>query len=210
MTKTNYRDVQTAREEAILKIDNSSPQSRELVEKAYKFSDLFGDMLFDEDSITGESRLLEGGYKELPDEIEKFSYYDMVGFEIGELDGDHLGKYDILTRTLTLTENGAKEDFIMLHELIHVHEHLLEDLPNCYMDIALFSLKKELSKTIKNLEEIIFKYNAYFIATDPHNRHFLHSTVFMLKSLDLDLKMGYDLGTVFGYGGFLKSFLIEE
>ena len=54
MTKTTIREVQSVKEEAILNIDNSSPQSRELVEKAYKFSDLFGDMLFDEDSITGQ------------------------------------------------------------------------------------------------------------------------------------------------------------
>lgn len=211
MNRTNIRDAQIAREDAILNIDNSSPKSRELIEKAYGFSGLFGDMLFDEDSITGHFRLLaDGEYKELPDELEQFNYYDMVGFEIGSLCSSYLGRYDIVTRTLTFTEEGAKEDYVMLRELIHVHEHLLDDLPESHRDIVMFSLKKELSQEIKNLDDMIMKYNAYFIATDPKNRCTLHSTIFMLKSLDLDMKKEDELGTVFGHNGFLKEFLVKN
>ena len=200
MTVEEIRDI----------IDNSSEDSHKLLNKAYENIELFDDMVFDEDSITGKLReLSEGELAELSPTLEAFSYTECVGFKIGELNCKQAaGEYNALTRTITIPEQYADEDYILLHEMIHAHEHLLDELHPVYREGLFLCLMEELKGKIDNLDELLLSFTRYSISTEMANSN-THSALFVLKSLDLDLKMGYELGTVYAYGGLISDFIIE-
>lgn len=53
---------------------------------------------------------------------------------------------------------------------------------------------------IENLDKIIADNAHVLYESELYQKGGLHDMLFMLKSLDLDMKMGYPLGTIFGYG----------
>lgn len=62
-----------------------------------------------------------------------------------------------------------------------------------YHDAVLYCLYRDLNERIEAHGHIL---NSSQIAKTGG----VHDILFLLKSFDLDLKMGYKLGTVFGYG----------
>ena len=91
--------------------------------------------------------------------------------------------------------------------MIYLHEFVLNVLPLFYHDTVLWALYTELRKEIKNLDRIISSQAHILSGQKTYNEGGTHDILFLLKSLDLDLKMGYSLGTVFGYN--LEEFLKE-
>ena len=82
------------------------------------------------------------------------------------------------------------DDLTLLHEIIHAFEFMLRGagLDN-YVTVRLFV---ELSQKIPNLLELINR--------DTHLDNKEHTTLFLLKSLKLDLELNLKLGTIYAYG----------
>ena len=63
-----------------------------------------------------------------------------------------------------------------------------------------WTLERQVGKRIPRLDEILENHahalNQHILYADGGK----HDVLFLLKSLDLDMRMGYPLGTVFGYG----------
>ncbi|MCL4419554.1 hypothetical protein M1146_05660 [Patescibacteria group bacterium] len=81
-------------------------------------------------------------------------------------------------------------DLTLLHEIIHAFEFMLSGVRlDNFVTVRLFV---ELSYKIPNLSELINR--------DSHLDNKEHTTLFLLKSLKLDLELNLKSGTIYAYG----------
>lgn len=157
--------------------------------------DLFADMCFGKGSITGDYMICNNTYKQFVNDLsldaEHFRFIvDNQGF-----DGT-THKHD---RKVVIKDNFRTNETVILHEMIHAHECVLEQHNAILKEILLIELYRDLKYKIPELDNYI-----YNNANIPHNLELSnefgeHDLLFFLKSLDLDLKCGYELGTILGY-----------
>lgn len=89
-----------------------------------------------------------------------------------------------------------EDEKLVLHNMIHLHEWVLNQVPGHYKEMVTKSLYQELRKSISNLDERIEENLSFFRESQTDCDE--HDTLFFLKSLDLDRKRGYELGTIYG------------
>ena len=81
---------------------------------------------------------------------------------------------------------------------------ILGKAPPYYHEVLLLALYKTVKSQITeqgfDLDQLIFGHSNIAEAQRGVSIGGEHGILFYLKSLDLDLKMGYELGTVCGYG----------
>ena len=119
------------------------------------------------------------------------------------LEGDvHLVAVDQLFALFLGQVDGrqAEDDVVILHEMIHLHEYVLNDLPLYYHDMVYWALYKNLRNKIPDLDCIITEHAHALNENELYRTGGLHDILFLLKSFDLDIRKGFPLGTVFGYG----------
>ena len=205
-----------------------SPNSEErriwtfLEEKAYDFAEVyFDDLRLSKGSIAEKFLWLDyvNGGKEysLPDSWEHQLDITNYSFKIGRLPKYVAGCVNHRTRTVIIKQEYEKDDVVLLHEMIHVFQGLYDysgkppmysidgtKVESCVFpfirDALLVSLYTELKSRIDDLDERILAHanihSGVKIAQEGGN----HDILFFLKSLDVDLRCGYTLGTVCGYG----------
>lgn len=186
----------------------ATPDEKRLIVKVGEFEHLFFDMLFQEGTSTYE--LLQCKSKpqgsdewiddvvDPPDELSYFSY-TFFHFKVEPLDGCD-GVFSHADQTLTVTSEALEDDSTILHELIHLHEFVINDLPMYFHDMVYWALYKDLKDRIPKLDEIITGHAHLLTGSSIYSSGGLHDILFLLKSFDLDIRMGYPLGTVFAYG----------
>jgi hypothetical protein len=84
--------------------------------------------------------------------------------------------------------------------MIHAYESLLEKRWHVYHDILMISLYNELKSKIDDLDSRILNHTHSIPQVRITEQGGSHDLLFFLKSLDLDLRCGFKLGTVCGYG----------
>lgn len=90
---------------------------------------------------------------------------------------------------------------VILHELIHYYEHQLEEeFPPFIRELLVLELYNKLLPPISDLKERIFNHCELYTYEKTFRGSGEHGVLFFLKSLDLDIRCGYPLGTVCGYG----------
>lgn len=187
----------------------ATEDEKRLFDKVEDFGPLFEDMLFREGTTTYkliqcQSQDLESGEWEddtmsLPYEVESFSYA-RFRYKIEPLEDGCDGVTDFLHQIITITPEASQDDSVILHELIHVHECVINELPLFYHDMILWALYADLKNKIPNLDGIITDQSHLLREDSLYKQGGEHDILFLLKSFDLDLRMGYPLGKVFGYG----------
>jgi len=94
------------------------------------------------------------------------------------------------TRTITIDPGRAADEdalnMTLLHQMIHAYEYMLPEMYRQYVAVRLF---QKLEPLIPNLMDLI---NA-----DIQSEVREHSVLFMLKALDLDLRLKKPPGTVY-------------
>lgn len=194
---------------------NPSDEERKLFDRLYVLGDYFSDMLFEEGSLTGElikcqSQLDDGSWQDdtvvLPHELKDFRY-TYFKRKVESLENNCAGYFDPKEQLLCISKEYLENDSIILHEMIHLHEFVLNGLPLFYHDTLLWALYVDLKEKINNLDRIILGHAHILAEQKIYNKGGMHDILFLLKSMDLDIKMDYSLGTVFGYE--LKEFLGE-
>ena len=88
----------------------------------------------------------------------------------------------------------------IIHEIIHVYEYVYSMMPSFYHDALVISLYNYLRDQITELNNLIETHAHTLSGEEVFRAGGDHDILFYLKSLDLDLKLGYKLGTVCGYG----------
>ena len=200
----------------------SSEKERALWDKvAAMMYDYFEDMLFRRDSITEpfsrvqtlaakgdiySDEYMDGEWEDevlsLPDTLEYFSA-ENVRVSIDNL-SQAKGMFHIRSEDgvpeIVISKNYIDDDTVIAHELIHLHETILEDSLPYACDIVFWALYQDLKTKIKNLDEIISRHLSLLNIRDINREGGKHDLLFFVKSLDLDLRLGKELGTVFDYG----------
>ena len=178
-------------------------------ERVGRFEDFFRDMVFGDGTspykmVKCKSKTM--GVAEwvddavlLPEEIEYFSY-SFFTYYAKDLDGFSIGRFSPKERTLSISPAYINDDSAVLHEMIHLHEFVIASLPLFFHDAILFCLYRDLKSKIIDLDERIEAHGHILHSNQIAEQGGPHDILFLLKSFDLDLKMGYRLGTVFGYG----------
>lgn len=87
-----------------------------------------------------------------------------------------------------------------MHEMIHLHEAVINELPLFYHDMMIWALYRKLRERIDKLDEIINDHAHLLNGTELFKQGGNHDILFLLKSFDLDIIKGLPLGTVFAYG----------
>ncbi len=186
----------------------ATPEEKRLYEKVYDFDSFFSDMLFQQESNTyklircqskqpGEN-VWEDDEIDLPDELSCFSYA-FFHFKVEPLSNCG-GYFDRQSQTLCIPPESLEDDKTILHELIHLHESVVNELPLYYHDMICWALYKDLKNKIPQLDEIVSDHAHLLTGASIYSNGGLHDILFLLKSFDLDIRKGYPLGTVFAYG----------
>ena len=185
----------------------ASTDEHRLCDKVYEFEELFSDMRFQPGSITGDfvsvqSKAENGNWEDdvidLPEELEYLSpgCFTYLVKDLGGFDGE----FNKAEYTLTVSPRALEDDSVILHEMIHMYEFAVNSLPLYWHDAIIMCLYKDLKKKINDLDDRIASQGHIFTSHRLAVYGGTHDILFHLKSLDLDLRMGYPLGTVFGYG----------
>jgi len=123
-------------------------------------------------------------------QIENWTFCVVADGSFGE---EVEGRCNFETKTISIVENQKTSESTLLHEMIHAYEFVLrEEAFLDYKDIVLIDLYSRLYKKIPGLKK--------HLQENMHVGNRVHSSLFMLKSIDLDMRMRYELGTVYAYG----------
>lgn len=189
-------------------IQTASEEDKLLLDKVYDFEDFFGDMLFTEGTETNrfvqcQLKNSEGAWMDgeidLPDAIKYFAF-NFFTYHVKALDNGFAGQFNCKDYSLTVAPEYLTDDSVILHEMIHMYEFVLNLFPLFYHDAVLWCLYRKLMCQIPDLNNRIEAHGHILNSRSIANRGGTHDVLFLLKSLDLDLQKGYKLGTVFGYG----------
>ena len=144
-------------------------------------------------------------YNDAPDILQFFADVVLTSYRyrVAPLDESTLGQVDYKNRVMTIPPSVLNSDACtptLLHETIHIYEEALDNLPGYYREALLLCLYKDLRGKIPDLDDRIISFTHPIVGEQIMFRGGVHGILFLLKSFDLDLKCGYDLGTVCGYG----------
>lgn len=183
----------------------------QLLEKVYDFAHLFSDLIFEEGTETYSHAISRsqcyGKWTDdtqyIPQELLYFSY-NWFTYHVQNLGPRALGLFDWQKKSLSVCPAALNNnDHVILHEMIHMHEHVIDSHPLYIHDIVVWCLYQKLKKKITDLDQRIDECSHFQTQSDIANLGGMHDILFLLKSFDLDLRMGYKLGTVFGYESVL-------
>lgn len=140
---------------------------------------------------------------DIPDELGYYMPYTIVRIEdLGENVG---GCYDTEADELIIPATSIEKDYVLLHEMIHIYEEVLNKQPIYFHDSLYWTLYIYLKERIDNLDNIITEHANLLNEYSIYSSGGTHGVLFLLKSFELDIRMNYPLGTVFGYG-YLDEF----
>jgi hypothetical protein len=175
---------------------------KEYTARAIEYDRLyFDDMNFEAGSITGSAFDYKRFPECLPDgsEIIRNKPHEITEaiikdcrFHIRRLDDGADGNCN--GWNITIAPSSANNHLVILHEMLHVH---IKIMPDVYKEYFIICLYKKLKRGIKRLDELLSSH-ANFLRLDSDM--YVHGPLFFLKSLDIDLRLGLSLGSVFGYG----------
>lgn len=182
---------------------------RTLANRAFSFEPLFEDMKFSPGTPAGE--LTKIGIKDVGGEDWTETYMDIpasiqyascqfVKFIVTEPENDSDACYNNQEQSICISPDLIDDDTVLLHEMIHFYESAVNEFPLYFHDALLWSLYSDLKGKIPKLDAIITDNAHILIESTLYTDGGLHDILFLLKSFDLDIRNGYPLGSVFGYG----------
>ena len=182
----------------------ASEQERELADKVSEFEeDCFSDMLFRKGGSTYEfMKVYDADGRTAVDDFNEISCFNFsrLTYKVVPDLGDALAYFNNEEKVMCFAASALDRDSTILHEMIHAYEDFLNGLPLYFHDIVYWSLYADLKTKIPGLDKTIGEYANPSKQRLIYETGGLHDILFILKSFDLDLRMGYPLGTVIGYG----------
>lgn len=172
----------------------------EIYDRIWLSRHYFDDLTFQEKSSTFS-------IFEADDKPDLQSFFENLVVVVDEFKNPNLlASYNSKYHTITVSPKVKTEEYCFLHEMIHMFDKTYDGIDGL-RDAVRWRLYYSLQDKIKGLDQAILDFTKIrslrSINRCPENpRLFLqkHDTLFLLKSIDLDIKMGYPFGTVLGYG----------
>ncbi|MCX6692413.1 MAG: hypothetical protein NTW33_10315 [Methanoregula sp.] len=146
-------------------------------------------------------------YDDQTDTLSLFGYPQWTVYiipdEDPDLDGYSAGlcNYDKETGDyrITISESHKNEITTILHEMIHAYAFVIEDSNPIAGQLLSIHLYDKLYSKIPNLKDILYLIGNRDLRELTFNSSH-GTTLFLLKSFDLDLRLGLPLGSVLAYG----------
>ncbi len=111
------------------------------------------------------------------------------------------GCYDVKEHKIEIVKEYINSKDVILHELIHFYEHQLEEkVDPVIRELLTIELYNKLSPQIPDLRKRLLDHCELYSYVETFKSGGQHGVLFFLKSLDLDIRCGFPLGTVCGYG----------
>lgn len=157
----------------------------------------FADMTFQEDSLCWEiASFIDEEFDHLYLELSPAMYRCYIV----DNKKPYWGQCNGMERTISITQSHVSDKSVILHEMIHAYEFILSQHEPILQEYLLLALYKKLLPSIPDLDKRLVEhseiYGQHCVSSIGGN----HGLLFYLKSLDLDIRCGYSLGTVCGYG----------
>lgn len=192
----------------------ATEEERELYFRFIDLSDeYFPDFRFEEGTIAEEYVKVQeqaddgewlDSFEDAPDVLRYFKDYvlDSFIYKVEKMEDGALGcvsgDYSVTIDPEQMKDDGGKST--ILHELIHLYILALANVSQFYHDILLLCLYNDLKGKIADLDNRILSHTHIINGEKITKLGGEHDILFFLKSLDLDFRCGYKLGTVCGYG----------
>ena len=180
----------------------ASEQEKELYVTVAKYEEkYFPEITFKPDSIIWD--FIKFGYEDssescdIPKELQGITNYR---YYIKDLDGDCIGTTNGKNRTMTIAPEYVNDKVTILHEMIHIYINIINEFYCFYREVLFLCLYNDLKSKISDLDKRILSHSNAFNSEEISRKGGEHGILFFLKSLDLDLRCGYKLGTVCSYG----------
>lgn len=110
-----------------------------------------------------------------------------------------MSAYHADTKTLQLMPEHVDDENVLLHEMIHAFEFLLDDTVPALREILALQLYKKLSAKHPDLDAYLDNFINRRTFLDIAKDGGPHGLLFALKALDIDDRKGWKPGTTFGY-----------
>lgn len=185
-------------------MQEATPDEYTLSGKAENFKDLFDDFLLQDSKYC---------LADTPTEMKMIAYAPIV-CRIRKLRGSN-GQVKRTENALTLSASCKDDDSVLLHEMTHVFENILDSFPINYHEFVFIHLYRKLSmkeELRKHLDGMIDSYSDPYWQQELNLQGGKHDILFFLKCLDIDIIQGYPLGTTMGYGYVdkIKTYIEEN
>lgn len=173
-------------------VKNQNPEERRIKLKAFEFQDkYFQDMTLKEyaeelTAVESDGEIyIDDFSQDPPASIKRWRIRIKI-----KLDFD--GLCNSKDQVIEIKKEKGHKNLILLHEMIHAYEDMLSEEAEVYKQYIILRLHQKLLPKIPDLMNLITR--------DCHRDQAVHSILFLLKSLDLDLRLKKPLGTVYAYG----------
>lgn len=165
----------------------------------------FEDFTFQRNSVLGEfityqEQNTQGEWMDSSDNYEIGLLYSDYIFHVEELQEGIAGMVDSAEKIVSISPEYAEDKGVILHEMTHFYQRLLNEKPTYLRDILFYCLYNDLKTKVPDLDKRIFHHTHALRQQRISYEGGSHDLLFFLKSLDLDLRCEYKLGTVCGYG----------
>ena len=159
-------------------VSTGKRQDKYLANRVIELGEFFDDMLFNVGSSTqdfvmckmkmsGESDWIDSPVW-LPDDLEYFDYCCFL-YSVREFDDpDTTGRFNCAEQELSISPFHLNNDAVILHEMIHLHEYVINELPLFYHDAIFVSLYNNLLNKIPDLPQRIPR---LAVSRDPRRHH---------------------------------------
>lgn len=184
--------------------NNQSDEIFNLHIKTLMLESYFDDMMLDKNSIMYKyMRMLNDEFADDTNNdtdalsLQAYNYRFEISADIQDERDGYSNKSD---RVITIKKSSVQNENVILHEMLHGHEQILLSINHIVRETLLVELYNKLKKEIPNIDKIISIH-----ANINHNLELSkiggeHDLLFLLKSLEIDLRRNNKLFTVFGYG----------
>ena len=138
--------------------------------------------------------------------VEETEYLDLnletnlYRFYIVNDSSEYSGRHNWPERKIEITQSYINAPEVILHEMIHAYEYILQNKQPVLYDMLFLRLYHKLQSLIPDLDERISDHAEIYGQSKLSHAGGYHGILFYLKSLDLDIRCGFQLGTVCGYG----------
>ena len=118
---------------------------------------------------------------------------------------------DVKKKTVFLDPRDCN-NYVILHEMTHAYDWMLD---HCYpyplRDILIIRLYDKLKTKIEALDKVLMLFSHYTYQYNVINgKEGDHSTLFYMKCLDLELRLGVPFGTISGFPPELRIKIIRK
>ena len=179
--------------------NNQSDEIDDLTITICMLEDYFDDMMLDKKSIMG--KYMETHSNNTSNGTDALSLMgNRYRFEVSaDMPNDYDGYNRQDDKLIVIGKSAINDNSVILHEMLHAHEQILLSIDHVVRDTLILELYKKLKIQIEKLDDIILFHSNIQHSVELSEIGGEHSLLFMLKSLDIDLRCGYELFTVFGY-----------